>query len=268
MAEDNGKGTIGDCAALDARLTPFVDGEDTPGEHQAVAAHLTACPPCRQHADDEVSARDYVQTHRAELRIAAPDSLRTRCALMGSQLPASGSRLPAAAASVGMPARWRKWAPLSVAATLILAVAGVFVFGLNNPVEALASSLALDHIKCQKLADTSRDVDATAAATKWEHDRGWALSVPKTLPSEQLTLIDVRHCLSSDGRAAHLMYTWHGEPLSLYVIPGDTGHAGIADKLGRETVIWCANRRTYAVVADGHPQDLNRIIDYMKANAK
>jgi hypothetical protein len=38
--------------------------------------------------------------------------------------------------------------------------------------------------------------------------------------------------------------------------------------MGRETIIWCANRRTYAVVADGHPQDLGRIIDYMKANAK
>ncbi len=257
MAEDK----IKDCAELDARLTPFVDGEDSPGEHRAVAAHLSDCPPCRQHADDEVSARDYVQTHREELRVSAPPSLRTRCALMGAQVPASSSR-PAFRAG------WRKWAPLSVAATLILAVAGVFIFGLNNPVEALASTLALDHIKCQKLADGTRDMDAVVASTNWEHDRGWALAVPKTLPSEQLTLVDVRHCLSSDGLAAHLMYTWHGAPLSLYVIPDDKGHAGIVEKMGRETVIWCANRRTYAVVADGHPQDLNRIIDYMKANAK
>jgi len=268
MADDKKK--ISDCAELDARLTPFVDGQDTAAEHQAVTAHLSACPPCRKHADDETSARDYVHTHRDELRVAAPESLRTRCALMGAQLPASGSRLPASAkATAGKPASgWRKWAPLSVAATLILAVAGVFVFGLNNPVQALASSLALDHIKCQKTADPNPGLDAATAATKWEHDRGWTLEVPNTLPSEQLTLVDVRHCLSSDGRAAHLMYTWHGAPLSLYVIPDDKGHAGIVDKMGRETVIWCANRRTYAVVADGHPQDLNRIIDYMKANAK
>ena len=31
---------------------------------------------------------------------------------------------------------------MSLAATLVLAVAAVFVFGLNNPVEALAASLA------------------------------------------------------------------------------------------------------------------------------
>jgi hypothetical protein len=64
------------------------------------------------------------------------------------------------------------------------------------------------------------------------------------------------------------MYTWHGAPLSLYVLPEDIGHAGVVDKMGHEAVIWCANRRTYAVVAEGHPRDLTRIVDYMKANAK
>jgi anti-sigma factor RsiW len=261
MAED--KNRIDACADLEGRLTPFVDGEDTPGDHQAVTAHLTACPPCRQQAEDEASARDVIQKHREELRITAPESLRTRCALMGAQVPAASPPLPP-----GRMVLWRRWAPLSVAATLILAVAGVFVFGLNNPVEALASTLAFDHIKCQKIGEPHPDTDAAIAATNWQHDRGWSIAVPKTLPSEQLTLVGVRHCLSSDGLAAHLMYTWHGAPLSLYVIPDDKGHAGTVDKMGRETIIWCANRRTYAVVADGHPQDLERIIDYMKANAK
>src|SRR6476646_9165975 len=168
MAEDK----IKDCAELDARLAPFVDGEVTPDERRAVRAHLSDCPPCRQHADDEGSARDYVRTHRDELRVSAPASLRTRCALMGAQVPASTSQLPAARM-----AGWRKWAPLSVAATLVLAVAGVFLFGLNNPVQALASTLALDHIKCQKLSDGGKDVDALAAGMNWEHDRGWTLSV-------------------------------------------------------------------------------------------
>lgn len=277
MADDKNRHTIRDCAELDARLTPFVDGEDTPGEHEAVTAHLSACPPCRQQADDEVLARDYVQSHRDELRVSAPESLRTRCALMGAQLPVAGSQLPASGSQLpasrfplpaGRKVLWRRWAPLSVAATLILAVAGVFVFGLNNPVEALASTLALDHIKCQKIGEPKPNTDAAIVSTTWQRDRGWSIAVPKTLPSEQLTLVDVRHCLSSDGMAAHLMYTWRGAPLSLYVIPDDTGHAGTVDKMGREAVIWCANRRTYAVVADGHPQDLERIIDYMKANAK
>src|SRR3982751_2801839 len=91
MADD----TIKDCAELDAKLTPYVDGEDAPGEHRSVATHLSACPPCQQHANAEASAREYVHSRRDELRAAAPESLRARCALLGSQRPASSSPLPA-----------------------------------------------------------------------------------------------------------------------------------------------------------------------------
>jgi hypothetical protein len=83
-----------------------------------------------------------------------------------------------------------------------------------------------------------------------------------------LTLVDVRRCFSSDGRAAHMMYTWRGEPLSLYVMPKNIGRDRVVDKMGHEAVIWCANDRTYAVVAEGHPHDLTTVVDYMKANAK
>ena len=50
--------------------------------------------------------------------------------------------------------------PLSLAATLVLAVAGVFVFGLNNRVEALAASLAVDHVKCFKCRRNAAHADA------------------------------------------------------------------------------------------------------------
>lgn len=257
------EGKIRDCAELEARLTPYVDGEDVPADHRAVSAHLSACPPCRQHADAEATARDYVHVRRDQLRVAAPESLRTRCANLqaasGSEAPILGHRRSTFV---------RRWAPLSVAATLVLAVAGVFLFGLNNPVQALAASLTLDHVKCLKIGDTDPNTDAAIEAKGWERKQGWPIVVPQTLASEQLTLVDVRHCLSSDGGTAHLMYTWHGSPLSLYVLPQDIGRAGVVDKMGHSAVIWCANRRTYAVVADGHPQDLNRIVEYMKANAK
>jgi anti-sigma factor RsiW len=87
-------------------------------------------------------------------------------------------------------------------------------------------------------------------------------------PADDLKLVGVRDCDSTDGPAAHLMYTYHGKPLSLYVLQKDKGHSGTASKMGRDAVIWCAKGRTYAVVADGHPQDLTRIVDYMKANAE
>ena len=248
---------IRNCRDLDERLTPFVDGEDTPAEHGAVGAHLAACPPCRDHADAERSARDIVREHRAALSPPAPGALRARC------LAAAASARPPVSA-------FRKWAPLSVAATLVLAVAGVFVFGLTNRVEALAASLAVDHVKCFKVSGARAPADADAAGQQWQQKQGWPLTIPPAAPAEELQLLDVRRCASTDGRAAHLLYKWRGAPLSLYVLPQDTGRERIVRKVGHRAVIWSANRRTYAVVADDDapPDDLSRVVSYLKARVQ
>jgi hypothetical protein len=162
----------------------------------------------------------------------------------------------------------RHWVPLSLAATLVLAVAGVFVLGLNNRVEALAASLAIDHVKCFKITGKTASVDSTEAAAHWQQDQGWPIIVPQTEPAEQLRLLDVRRCFTTGGRAAHMLYTWRGAPLSLYVLQEDAGRDCVLDRMGREAVIWCLRGRTYAVVADDHPQDLSHIVDYMKARVK
>jgi anti-sigma factor (TIGR02949 family) len=245
------------CRDLDERLTPFVDGEDTPAEHGAVGAHLAACPPCRDQADAERSARDIVRDHRAALAAHAPGALRARCL--------------AAAASTRPPVSvLRKWAPLSVAATLVLAVAGVFVFGLTNRVEALAASLAVDHVKCFKVSAADARADAASAGLEWHRNQGWPLTIPAAAAAEQLQLLDVRRCLSTDGRTAHMLYKWRGAPLSLYVLPQDTGREQLVRKLGHHAIIWSANRRTYAVVAgdDAPPDDLSRVVSYLKARAQ
>jgi anti-sigma factor (TIGR02949 family) len=250
------------CRDLDEHLTPYVDGEETPAIRRSVETHLAACPPCLEHADAETEARRLVREHREDLRIGAPPALRARCAALSAFAEAT-ARPRSLMASV------RRWAPLSLAATLVLAVAGVFVFGLNDRVEALAASLAIDHVKCFKVAGgTPAHADPSIAARDWVQDQGWNVVVPKSEPAQQLTLVDVRRCLSSDGRAAHMMYTWHGAPLSLFVLPKNIGHDRAIDRMGHEAVIWCANNRTYAVVAEGHPHDLAAVVDYMKANAK
>ena len=110
--------------------------------------------------------------------------------------------------------------------------------------------------------------DPSAAAHDWQQDQGWPIVVPQSEPAQQLKLVDVRRCFTTDGRSAHMMYTWRGAPLSLYVLPEDVGHDRVVDKMGHEAVIWCANSRTYAVVADGHPQDLSQVVSYMKAHAQ
>lgn len=253
MADD-----IKTCRELEEHLTPYVDGEETAAARRSVEAHLAACPPCLEHAEAERGARDVVREQRDRLRPAAPAELRARCAALQSSLAA---RHPIMSAI-------RRWAPLSLAATLVLAVAGVFVFGLNDRVEALAASLAVDHVKCFRSIGNPSHADASVAARDWQHDQGWPIVVPQSEPAQQLTLVDVRRCFTTDGRSAHMMYTWRGAPLSLYVLPEDLGRDQVIDKMGREAVIWSANRRTYAVVADGHPQGLAQVVDYMKAHAR
>jgi anti-sigma factor (TIGR02949 family) len=249
MAEE-----IRDCSVIEAQLAPFLDGEASPSMRESIAAHLAACPPCRTLADAESSARQIVHAHRAELRTACPDALRHRCTKL-SPVGAKSSFV-------------RRWMPLSLAATVVLAVSAAILYSVNNPVEALAASLALDHTACFKVASTNPNTDPTVAAAGWQQSEGWSIRIPMALPAEDLKLVGVRDCASTDGPAAHLMYTFHGEPLSLYVIPKDKGHAGTATKMGRDAVIWCTKGRTYAVVADGHPQNLTRIVDYLKANAE
>src|SRR5260221_7789630 len=210
MADD-----IKPCRELEEHFAPYVDGEEPPDARRLVEAHLADCPPCLDRADAERSARDLVVEHRAGLREAAPAALRARCAALCS--PSSAGPRRSALSSI------RRWAPLSLAATLVLAVAGVFVFGLNDRVEALAAGLALDHVKCFRSIGNPSHADASVAARDWQHDQGWPIVVPQSEPAQQLTLVDVRRCFTTDGRSAHMMYTWRGAPLSLYLLPNDLG---------------------------------------------
>src|SRR5436305_1636874 len=78
----------------------------------------------------------------------------------------------------------------------------------------------------------------------------------------------VRRCLSSDGRVAHMMYTWRGEPLSVYVLQAEAGHDAASHLMGAQEVIWRAHHRTYAVVSSDASRDLTPILDYIKGHVQ
>jgi len=266
MSED-----IRNCGDLDERLAPYVDGEAAPDSRRAVDAHLARCPECRTQADAEAAARTIVQGHRDSLSSHASDTLKARCGAIANRQSALSIDNPGAPLHSSIATRRsaiRRWAPLSVAATLLLAVAGVFLFGLNDRVEALASSLVVDHVKCFAVTGSSASADPRQSAIRWQQDQGWPITVADTDPSEQLRLVNVRRCFTSDGRAAHLLYAWRGTPLSVYVLQENAGRDCVINKMGHETAIWCANGRTYAVVADGQPGDLSHIVDYMKTRVR
>jgi anti-sigma factor (TIGR02949 family) len=248
MAED-----IRNCRDVEARLTPYVDGEAGADARRAMEAHLTACPPCRRHADAERGGRDALREHRETLRQTAPDALRARCA---AHVPRSrGSAI-------------RRWVPLSLAASLLLAAAGAIIFSVTNPIEALAAGFALDHMKCFRVCDTDHPIEASVAESTWRKTEGWPIVVPPSEPAEHLELVNVRRCLSTDGLAAHLLYRWHGQPLSLYVLPRPLDGDHIVDRLGHETAVWTEGGRTYAVVTPGHPEDFTNVVHYVRTHAR
>ena len=250
------------CRDVEEHLAPFVDGTEPPDARRAIEAHLGRCSPCRDLAEKERAGRELVHTNRRALCGQAPAGLRERCR---RQSPAAGNRLPAGGPATG---GWRTWAPVSLAASLLLAVAVVFLFGVNDRVEALAAGLALDHVKCFKIGDSEHPADAALAEQAWERDRGWPIRVAHSDTAEQLELVCVRRCLSMDGLTAHVMYRWHGQPLSVYVLPHASEEARVVDAIGHETAIWSDGGRTYAVMADGHPAGFDRIVSYVKEHTR
>jgi anti-sigma factor RsiW len=252
------------CRDVEERLAPFVDGAERPDAIRAIQAHLNRCPPCREHAAEERVARSLIVESRNMLRGHAPERLRARCAC---QVPVPSSQSPVASLQSRVATR-RTWVPLSLAASLLLGVAIVFGLGLNDRAQAFASGLALDHLKCFKIGDSVHPVEASSVERAWEENRGWPLRVARTDPGEQLELVSVRRCLSIHGLAAHVMYRWRGQPLSVYVLPRAVEDRNTVDAMGHETAIWSAGGRTYAVMANGHPDGFDHIVTYVKEHTR
>jgi anti-sigma factor RsiW len=243
------------CRDLEPLLASYVDGEAPADARASVDAHIGRCPPCRDRVAGERAARDVLTARGSTLRACASEQLRARCA--GNQVRRSPGR---------------RWVPLSLAATLVLAVAGAFAFGLHDNVQAVAAQLTLDHLGCFQVApERLTHVDASTAERKWAASHGWALQVPASSPAAQLELLGVRRCITASGTTAHLLYRWRGEPLSVFVLPRLLRRRGqgddIIENLRHEAVVWSAQDRTYVVLAHGAAANLAPVVGYMKAQA-
>ena len=252
------------CQQIEPLFAAYVDDEAETAERATVDAHLRACPPCRDRIAGERAARDVLRARRTGLRPCASSALRARCAAHGVS-PAIRSGLLSRRALI----------PLSLAAAVVLAVSSsLFFFG--NTVEVLAAQLAVDHVKCFQFAPDRGArpvrVDPLTEERSWETSYGWPLKVPASAASEELELIGVRRCLSSEGRVAHMMYRWHGQPLSVFVLNSRAGGTNqgqpeieeVVNKMGENTVIWSRGDRTYAVVARGPSPDLQQVARYVR----
>jgi anti-sigma factor RsiW len=263
------------CRDLEPMLAAYVDGEFDACDGDRVRAHVEACEPCRDRMVSERAAREAVRARRKELRPCAPDALKARCAAYAAQRAAEAGRARTAAPAANRP-RPRitslivRWAPLSLAATVFLAVAVVFGFGLTDKAQALAFQSTIDHVKCSRFNAGSTHVEAADAARQWQSRFGWNIAVPASLSRSGLELKSVRRCGVIDGSVAHLMYSWMGEPLSVYVLPKRTlgDAAQFVQRFDHNSVMWSQNDRTYIIVT-AHRRDpaLDDVVAYVRSTA-
>jgi anti-sigma factor RsiW len=259
-------------------LAAYVDGESPAADCDIVRAHVDACPSCRDRVAGERAAKDALHARRSSFQASAPEALKARCAAYAAQRrtgSAGPDRVTARSAPRIPAVAHRKppllqWAPLSLAATLLLAVATVFGFGLTEKAQALAFQTTIDHVKCSRFNAGRTPADADDVARQWQSRFGWAISPPESSKESGLELRAVRRCGVMDGRVAHLMYEWLGEPLSVYVLPKRTvGEATqVVRRFRHNSIIWSKNDRTYIMVTP-HRRDpsLDAMVAYVRATA-
>jgi anti-sigma factor RsiW len=246
------------CREVEPLFAPYVDGDVAPADRARIDAHLQACPPCRDRVTSEQAAREAVHTCAARLRGCAPGDLRRRCEALRHDPPAVRP--------------WRRaWVPLSMAAALVLAAAGVFLWGAAGGVDTYAAQLAVDHKTCFLMAPAAARADAAQVARDLEASTGWRLRIPESAAGHGLELLGARRCLSGEGRTAHVLYRWRGEPVSLYVlndridsVPDAATRFVSVDRLGERTIMWTGGQRTYALVTDTRHADVMPLANYVR----
>jgi hypothetical protein len=75
----------------------------------------------------------------------------------------------------------------------------------------------------------------------------------------------------SSGLVAHVLYKWHGQPLSVFVVPHSVralhDQQELVEKFGHEAVVWAGNDRTYVLLARARPSELSPVVGYVRAHA-
>jgi anti-sigma factor RsiW len=257
------------CPEVEERLPAFVDGI-AGDDAAAIAAHLETCDACAALAHAQATARTVLKARAAHLSPVAPPGLRTRLRAQLADRPAADRSEPA----VGDPLLgWTGRLTAFAAAAMVVLTLGAILLPVATvrSTALLAAQLALDHLKCFTIdgdADGQPITKAEAEATL-QSEFDLTVSVPPSLPQEQLELHAVRRCLYGDGRAAHLMYRLNGEPLSLFVVPGLARPDAELSLFGHEQIVWMQGDRTYMLVTSAGSRDaLARVASHLRNEAE
>jgi anti-sigma factor RsiW len=252
-----------DCSRIDPLVTPFVDGELPEGQQHTLAEHLTGCPKCRARVAAERAVRMLMRARRADLAMrTAPESLKSRCAALKHPPSPAVESAPTINHTVSTARSWRsRFAPLALAATLLFAVAGAFVYqATRSSARVLAAELAMDHEKCFRLnalLGTQHSPEEVRSEMASLFD--WSVRLPNMADHEDVTLVGSRPCLYGEGKVAHIMYRHNGQPVSLFMLPRETRRNETVDVLGHRACIWSEGDRTFVLVARESESELEQM---------
>jgi Putative zinc-finger len=243
------------CNDLEGLLTPYVDGELSAGDHDDVERHLRRCVTCAQRATAERSARDVVRRHAASLTAhTAPPALHARLAVLVAE-----ARPPRAQVV-------RRWLLRTAVAASLVVGCGLWLTALvtRESTTVLAAQLAADHLKCFLTNHDDGMLEPQRVAGYLKQRYGFAARVPASDTGMGLRLVGARRCITGEGTNAHMLYTWRGQPVSLYMLPG-VGHGLEAyTVLGQTTEMWSGHNGTYVLVMPGRQGRSTALADYMR----
>lgn len=147
-------------------------------------------------------------------------------------------------------------------------VGGAFVYQLTaSSNRVMAMELAADHMKCFGVLNPVLHThdDAATVESSMLSWFDWKMQVPSEAHKAGLELVGSRPCLYGEGQIAHIMYRHNGQPVSLFMLPKTTRTQEFVRALGHEAAIWCANNRTFVLVAREPRADVERIATAVQA---
>jgi anti-sigma factor RsiW len=269
------------CQSLDPLVTPFVDGQLPDADRRAVEDHLRACPPCHSRVAAERAIHDLVRARKSGLcKGEAPDALHACCAAFAHADAANQNEKPERRTlnpqrqtpnpePASNPALWpTRLGPFALAASLVVVVGGAFVYqATDKSARVLAAELVADHAKCFAMDGALRTRQLPAAVEQsMASTFDWSMHLPDDPASAGLELVGARRCLYGEGRVAHIMYRHDGHPVSLFMLPNTARAQQLVEVLGHEAAIWCANNRTFVLVAREPRRDVERMASFVQAS--
>jgi hypothetical protein len=211
----------------------------------------------------EQAVQRLVSARKATLVDApAPEALRKKCGALAH----GGAGIPS---RFGSATSWRsRLAPLALAATLVLIVAGAFLYQMTaRSGRLMAAELTADHIKCFAMNSLLGTRQAPAAVeSSLASGFGWQAHLPERPDREGLELVGSRPCLYGEGRVAHIMYRHNGNPVSLFMLPRSRRADAVIDVLGHEATVWSVGDRTFVLIAREEKSQTERLASFVRAS--